>query len=406
MRTIIVGGVLGAALAASGCEPASVIDARDQLGRGPETVTELTLPVARDTFTIADVNITGDTAVGGLSAVRLDPQALPVPIGGLILGPVDFEVADQVPPGGVDFGDLNDAILASTLNTAIVHLEAQNSSQAPVVFSNTTVGVVELDAMGNVPRDGSGNPLYETDAGGTPILVAVADPGQSTLTVPPSGNTVVELQAGALADRVVHMVLDGRDAALVSEGTASIGPGGQPTDVQPTDVVTFGVLPVVVLDFTIPDSGVVFTENTTQSGLDLDSAVIDELTDRLDSAISRTVVDNATPFGVAVRVAYAAGDQGTADIFSLPGAVVLAPDTVRAPSVGTDGRIAAPVSDTLRLAMAGGQVGPLLGPLFTAGVEVRLLPGAGGNGRAAVDANARVIVRAGVTAKVRAGGAP
>ena len=59
--------LLGVGLAAWGCEPASVTEARDQLGQGPARSIEFSIPVLRDTINVADVlsdpvNIAADLA--------------------------------------------------------------------------------------------------------------------------------------------------------------------------------------------------------------------------------------------------------------------------------------------------------------------------------------------------------
>ncbi len=309
----------------------------------------------------------------------------------------------------VDFGDIEDAIKNSTLNVATLTLRIANSAQAPAVLSNFNLGVVRLDVAGNVPRDALGDPLFEADAGGTPILVSVVDPGQTTLTLARASVVTIALAAGALTDRLVQIILANDRAAIVAAGTVTIGDGA-PSRVGRSDVVDVRFDTTVDLDFTIPATGVEFTRNTTESGLSLDPQDADDFTSRVDTVAVLTDVTNQTPFGVAIDIAFVADLDSTlidltmVDVFTQPGAVVLSTISLAASTVDSQGRVTQPSSGTVTIGLTGPQLRELLGDRFTAGVRVRLLPGTGGGGRGAIQATDQVMIDARVRLVVRAGG--
>jgi len=73
---------VGIALALAGCEPATLADARDQLGRGGARTFSLTIPLSQDTIKMGNVlGSDADSTAGGLLAIRLDPQTLSSAIG-------------------------------------------------------------------------------------------------------------------------------------------------------------------------------------------------------------------------------------------------------------------------------------------------------------------------------------
>ena len=104
-------------------------------------------------------------------------------------------------------------------------------------------------------------------------------------------------------------------------------------------------------------------------------------------------------------IAYVGGDAGAVDVSTLPGAVVLAPVRVAAPQLTADGRVIAPVVDTVEVAVAPSDVEPLLTTTYTTTVKPRFYAGAGANGRTAFGPDSRAVVRATVVVDVKKGGA-
>ncbi len=349
----------------------------------------------------------GDSAIvqsGGIATLevqsvagQLDPAETPELT-------ISVEEIEEIPEADLDLGDLEDAIDSSTINHATISLTLDNGTGVLALFSNFNLGVVNLDAAGNVPRDGAGDPIFEEDAGGAPILVSVADPGESTLTLAASGTSSVELDAAPLVDRLVHLLLDDERVAIVAAGDVAVGDGSQ-ARVNRTDSVSVELEMAIGLDFTIPAGGVSFTRNTTQTGLEMEPEDADQLVDRLDSAGVVTDAVNNTPFGVEVDIAFVEDSLGEdVDIFTYPGAVILTTIALSAPSVDASGLVTAPSTDIVSISLTGEQARQLTGDHITASVRARLLPGSGSGGRGAIRASDEISLNSRARIVLRSGG--
>lgn len=391
------GLLLVAAVVAASCEPSSLTEARDQLGRGGERIVEYVLPVVRDTFNVESlldasvVTVTSDSMLG----VRLDSRTLGYGIGlfapfigaGDSVSVVAFqEIVSSQAGNTVDFGDLEDAVRQVVLNDARLLFRVESTADVDAVLVDFNLGVTELTASGQLPV-----PLaYETDSvSGNPILIAVAEPGRNYLTVPANGDTTFTLQGGPLIDRLVHMVLDGRRAGLVGEGTVTTNASsGQ---ILGSDVMNVQLELIAVLDFTVPDTGVVFTLNTTQDGLDIAADDADPILERLVLAELTTDIVNNLPFGVDLDFAFAPGDLGEEDLFSNPAAVIVSQVGVDTAVVDSSGRLVSPRTSTALISLISDQVRALLENQFTASVRVRLKGAETSQRRGAVKAGARAL---------------
>lgn len=293
--------------------------------------------------------------------------------------------------------DLDDAIRESQLNDATIDLVVANTADIPVVLTGATLGLVRttngvLDSVG-------GAPAYEEDANGFPILVLVADPGGNTLSIPRRGTAAVTVQAAPLVDRMVDILLDGDPVAVLAAGAATAG-DGLVSVLTDQDEVEIRIDASVALDFTIPLVGVTLDRNQVADGMDLDSADADDLAERLISAVLVAEVGNSTPFGIEIDIALA-GDSldENADVFALPGAVLLEPVILSAPSVNPVGVPTGTVSDSVSLTITGSDSRVVLGQRLTAGLRIRLVPRSGGGTRGAVlptsglDVDSRVVLR-------------
>jgi hypothetical protein len=342
---------------------------------------------------------TADLAVEWLRG-PLDPQATPE-----LTRAVEGSV--EVPAGAVDaLGKFKDVVREVTIESAVGSLQFLNGSGAPVELTGFTLGVVQLTPTGSVPRDpATGEPLYETDDLGNPIVVPVPGGGQS-LIVGRNAQASVDVAMPALVDRMVHLLLDGHRAAIVGAGTATAG-DGQQSYLRYDDSVAVALDAFVGLDATLPPGGVDYPpQNEINDGLDLDPDDIADVLDNLLVGASATAeVINATPYELEVVIAYVAGDAGAADVSTLPGAVVLAPVHVAAPQLTADGRVIAPVVDTVEVGVAPADVEPLLTTTYTTTVKPRFFAGAGANGRAAFGPDSRAVVRATVVVDIKKGGA-
>ncbi|UCG88630.1 MAG: hypothetical protein JSW71_08850 [Gemmatimonadota bacterium] len=392
--TLTICFVTAASIAgSSGCEPASISEARDQLGRGGERIAEYVLPVARDTFDVeslldsAVVTVTSDSLLG----IKLDSRSLVYGVG--FFAPfVSFldsipivafqEMVQNEDLDQLDFGDIEDVVRQVDFNDARLRLNVTNTGDIAAVLVDFTLGVAELDASGQLALP----PVYQPL--GTPILVPVSEPGSNSLRVAANSDTSFTIQGSALVNLLVDMILDERRTALVGAGIITTdSPTGQ---IEASDVISVETELVAVLDFTLPDTGVVFTKNTTRDGLGVDSVEVPLLLERLQRADVITDVLNNLPFGVDLDIAFAPGDLGDGDVFANPNAVIISGIEVDTSVVNPAGQLVSGQSSTALVTLVGNEVSALLRDTFTAGVRVRVL-GASTSGR-------RGVVRVGAAA--------
>lgn len=417
MRTTrCIPALLAVGVAVTGCEPASITDARNELRDGPARILQLSIPVARDTFYVDSVlsdflDVTTVTLSDGLLAVEAAEGTFGLDVGGITgpvsgpLPPVNFSVQDGVEFVGTDLnlGGFEDAAGDATLNTAFAVVNVVNQANAPATLTDFFVGVVRIDpATGNLDS-AAGQPDYQTDGTGTPIRALLADGAGNTFAIPRSGTAGDTLISAALVDRLVDMLLDGDRVALVGAGDVTVGDGSNAT-ISATDSLVVTLKPVIGFDFTLPPGGVSVDSSTTRDGLNLDDENADDIVARLDSAVATLVVENGTPFGVEAFIVVVA--DSVADAFSAPAQAQAALDTVRVSPAAVDanGRATQPTTDTSAVNLSPDEVRIFLGPVFTAGIRLRLLPPAGGRG--AIRVSDRIGVNAGITVYVRTGGTP
>ncbi len=318
------------------------------------------------------------------------------------------EEAEELQRSDFEFDELDSLINQSTLNSATIDMTVTNTADAPVVLNNVTIGAVQIDTVtGQLMRDGGGNLIFETDGAGNPIQVPIADPGQTTLSVPRNGSANVTAAAAALVDRVTHILLDADSlrVAFVASGTAESNDGSSGR-ILIGDMVDVQYSVVVGLDFTIPLTGVQFNvDNTVTNGVGLDTAEIDDIEDRLVSIAGVARAENFTAFGIEVTAAFAPDSLDPAvDVFTQPGGFQLTPITVSAPAVDAAGIPQGSVIDSVGISITAPEARVLLGDKFTAGIRIRLLPGTGGNGRGAIRPGDRIDISAAATILIERGG--
>ena len=309
----------------------------------------------------------------------------------------------------LNFDELEDAIDQSTLNSATIALIVVNSADIPLVLDNVAIGAVRLDAGGQLMRDGGGNLIFETDAGGNPILITIADPGQTRLTVPRAqgttpGTASVNVQAAPLVDRITHLLLADERLALVASGTAEASDGSSGRIVL-GDSVSVQYSVTVGLDFTIPLTGIQFNvDNTVTNGVELDTAEIDDIVDRIVNIGGVARVENFTAFGIEVTAAFAPDSLDAAfDVFTQPGGFQLTPITVSAPAVDAVGIPQGSAIDSVVVSITAQETRVLLGDKITAGIRLRLLPGTGGSGRGTMRPGDQIVVSAAVSISIERG---
>jgi len=339
----------------------------------------------------------GGSLVLQLLAGHLDPTKTPeltVPV----------EEFSEILKTQIDFGDLQDAIKSAHLNDAVAALTLRNTAQTPLTLTNMKLGVVKVNASGQLLRDGLGNPAYETDSiTGLPILVTLAPVGQTTMLLPRASTTPLSLQMGPLVDRLVHLLLGNTRAAVVAAGSAVAG-DGNPSRITRADSASVGFRLTVGLDLTLPDSGIVFTRVEWADGAKLKPSDSASVVNRLVSASASADVVNGTPFGMSVELAVVRDSvANTVDVFTLPGRTLLGPIVVAGSPVDGTGRVTTPVSSTSSLALTGTDVVPLMGQRFTIALRIRLRPPPNSS-RGAVRTTDRIIVSAHANVELSGGG--
>ena len=388
-----------------GCEPASVLEARDQLGRGGEREVEYILPVIADTFSVEsllDEEVLVATA-DGLLGIRLDTRLLSYGVGvfaPLVMGDsvsitAHQEVVQDASRNQLNFGDIDSVIRQVDINDARLHVNVSNTADIAAVLVDFNLGVAQLDA--------GGQPLApEIDSlTGMDILVPVAETGQNSLTIAANSDTSFTLQGGALVNRLVHMVLDGRRAAVVGVGILTTdAPSGQ---ITAADVISVQTELVAVIDLTLPDTGVVFTKNTTQDGLSIDSVEVPTILERLVEARVASGILNNLPFSVEVDIAFAPGDLGDSDVFAHPDAVVVGRMTVDTTVIDASGRTIAAQLTNAEVSLVGDELRALLGDRFTATLRIRLKGAATSNRRGVVLAGTNILVNSSARVVLRLG---
>ncbi len=381
------------------------IDLSGTMIRPKAVVVSVSGSVAAATALISTANAANAVVVdgGGSLTVQtmwgsLDPTKTPE----LTLA---MEESDEIAKSQVDFGDFEDVIKGVHLNDATAVLTITNQAQTPLVLSNVKLGVVRLNASGQLTRDGLGNPAYERDSTtNLPILVPMAASGQTTLSLARGGTTPLTLQMAPLVDRLVHLLLGNTRAAVVAAGTVIAG-DGSPSRIARTDSATVGLALTVGLDLTLPDTGVVFKRTEYTDGADLKTSDSATVMERLIAATAITDVVNGTPFGATVDVAIVRDSVAeTVDLFAAPGRVQLGPITVAGSPVDASGRVTIPASSSQSLSLTPADLPPLLGKRFTTQIRIRLRPPPGGGLRGAVRTSDQVIVRSHASIQAHAGG--
>jgi hypothetical protein len=316
---------------------------------------------------------------------------------------INVEQSVELDRAQLSLDDLEDAVLDATLNDATIDIVVLNTADIPVVLTNFFIVAVQVDGLGNLARDGGGNLIFETDGNGARLEAAVADPGLSTLTLGRQVSTNVSVQAAAVVDRMLDLLIQDQGVALVAIGDATAGDGSGST-INSTDDVEVQFDVAIGLDFTLSATGVTLDRNQSAGGLELDSADIADISSRLITAALQAEVENSTPFEMEIQVALAPGRLAdSVDVFAEPGAVILAPVTVSAPVTNAVGIPTAVATDSISIGISGAQSEVVLGVDFTAGIRFRLLPRSGGGSRGAFLPDAAVKLDASVLLEVRRG---
>ncbi len=235
-------------LLSAGCEPTSITEARNQLGRGPQRIVELTIPVAQDTVTVGQFLCPSssttpcDTATtNGLMGISFDPQTLRVAEGQkLKFGDVaTFRFKNDISslvlsmPGtytiDTSYAALSveprllaiDSMVADSGNLTFTTLNRMNVPLSyTVTLNGFSSGGVTLTAGGTVPAaSGTGSYTSHTIVFNLASVTITPPTAGATLsvsfTVPPGGlnaalkdSTIIQSGTGRIAARRLTGLLD------------------------------------------------------------------------------------------------------------------------------------------------------------------------------------------------------
>lgn len=329
---------------------------------------------------------------------------------------VAVEEFQQIDSTEFDFGDMKDAVQQARLNDARMILTVRNTANAPITLTDFTLGAVKL-VGGQVPKAGNAI-VYQTDSLGA-ITVPLEDTaGTGRFHIARGQASKVDtLQVARLLDRIVDSALAGKPMAIVGSGTAVVGDGNSST-IRYLDSLGVNLNATVALDFTLPPTGITFSQRSVTDGAGLDPT--DTFGQHVDTAAATAIVRNGTPFGVQVRIALVRADSSspllvngdtlrstvTADsLFKRTDRVELGPVTLAAAAVDAQGLVTAPVTDTASVGLTGAQSQVLLGDRVVAAIRLTLLP-SGVNSRGAVRTTDKVFIHASGLVQLKSGGVP
>lgn len=389
-------------LVAAGCQPDDVTGARDQLGRGGERAVSYRVPLAQEEYgalRFLDGAAT-ETLAGGLVAVSVSPDSLRALVGPDLAGDgrARVEAWEELDPGTVDLGELDEAVAASEVRTAPVRVSLRSTASVPLRVVGPRLAAVRLDASGEPVRGGDGGLALEEDASGDPITVPLAEAPDDSLVLRPGETLRVEREGAALVDRLVELAVQGVSVAPVLQGDVRAAPEDVGS-LRTSDEIVLGHRLLVGLDLVLPDSGVVVRRTELGDGLGLSDPDAAATEERVISAGATLSVASRIPFRVRTSVAWVPGDRTGADVFADPERVTI--DTLAVGSAAGGGP--GPQVDTLDVSLSGTEVAPLLRELFTAGVRIRLLPGQDPGGGGAITVGDRLDVDARASVELRAG---
>jgi hypothetical protein len=368
------------------------------------------------TGTVANpVTLTDAIVLSGTGSMVVERLAGPLnPAVTLELDTIPIENFQETPNAIADFGDFKDAILASVLNNATADLTVINGANVPVQLTNFRIGLAELTASGQLPRDGSGNIVFEKDGSGNDIFLSIVDGAGPTYSVARNATKTSSFPAAALLDRLVNRLLNNRRMGVVAVARARLGDGAF-SAINRTDIVRVRFQLTVGLDLTLPPAGVGFQRKQIAGGLDLEQSDSDELSTRLDRATLSASVTNGTPFGVTalvsiVRDSVALSVSGILGLPICTGAptsacrVSLVSIVVPPSAVSASGQVVTPANGNVEVTLSGNTASVLFGKRFTTAITFQLVPGTGGSGRAAIRPADRLSLNARATVVVKAGG--
>ncbi|MBI2403141.1 MAG: hypothetical protein HYV20_10490 [Gemmatimonadetes bacterium] len=281
-------------LLSTGCEPTSITEARNQLGRGPLRSVQFTIPVAQDTVTVGELLCPSSsttpcdtvTTPDGLMGIKIDSQTVGVSVGNQLrfddvtLNPIVQNVPAGLPPGLYDPPPVNyPAVLDSAPQVQAVDTVQAKSGTLTFTAFNKLPGTVSYTLTLNGFLDGLNNPL--TWSGTIP-----AAPGDGSTT---SGTVIFDLTDAKMRGAgtiVVQRLAGSLDPAQTPELVVPVSDSQQ---IDSTDF-DFGDLREAIDSITLNDAQVRLTlSNTSGAPILLSNFVL--RTDSMGTAITVPITD-------------------------------------------------------------------------------------------------------------------
>src|SRR3990172_525271 len=230
--------VMSLMLLSAGCEPTSITEARNQLGRGPARIVQFTIPVAQDTVTVGEFLCPSSsttpcdtvTTPDGLIGIKIDSQTVGVGVGNqlrfnnLTLTRLKLDVPAGIPPGNFTVPPVSYSALDSAPQVKAVDTVEAKSGTLTLTTFNRLPGTLTYTLTLNGFRDSLGAVLSKS--GNVP-----AAPGTGTYT---SGSVVFDLTRVRIVPDSVSATLSGTvnltatttaatdDSSLIQSGIGTI----------------------------------------------------------------------------------------------------------------------------------------------------------------------------------------
>lgn len=224
-RRVAWSSAVGLMLLSAGCEPTSITEARNQLGRGPARLVLFAIPVAQDTVTVGELLCPSSsttpcdtvTTSDGLMGIKIDSQTVAVGVGNqlrfnnLTLTRLKLNVPAGTPPGNLTIPPQNYPVLDSAPQVKAVDTVEARSGTLTFTTFNRLPGALTYTLTLNGFRDSTGAVLSKS--GNVP-----AAPGTGTYT---SGSVAFDLTRVRIVPGQASATLSG-NANLTSTTTAAV----------------------------------------------------------------------------------------------------------------------------------------------------------------------------------------
>ncbi len=234
------------------CQPASITDANNQLRRGGARTTTFSIPLARDTFSVADLLPATDTTVtNGLIGLKFDADSLSVDLG------------NKLQFNGINFSQFNFSF-NQMLRTSPQTISVAIAAPAPPIFG-----------VSSMVHPVSGPAQQFTTPAGSVVSGATVTAGRLVRTI--------NNQTGCTATGFTSSILDGTNAVVLSFPARTVTLGANTPDTILVQNIPGGVtfsnslkvdVPAANFGVCIPTSGAAISTSVIVDTLTLSSVTL------------------------------------------------------------------------------------------------------------------------------------